>query len=29
MAYGFHDSEYFRLKIIRKCGKLEAEDTDE
>ena len=21
-AYGFHDSEYFRLKILRKCGKL-------
>ena len=21
-AYGFHDWEYFRLKILRKCGKL-------
>lgn len=28
MAYGFHDSDYFRLKILRKCGKLEAEDLD-
>jgi transposase len=23
-AYGFHDWEYFRLKILRKCGRLEA-----
>jgi transposase len=22
-AYGFHDWQYFRLKILRKCGKLE------
>jgi transposase len=22
-AYGFHDWEYFRLKILRKCGRLE------
>jgi transposase len=21
-AYGFHDREYFQLKILRKCGKL-------
>ena len=24
-AYGFHDWEYFRLKILRKCGKLRDE----
>ena len=29
MAYGFHDSDYFRLKILRKCGKLETEDIDD
>jgi len=23
-AYGFHDWQYFRLKILRKCGKLET-----
>lgn len=23
-AYGFHDWRYFRLKILRKCGKLET-----
>lgn len=28
MAYGFHDSQYFRLKILRKCGRLEASDLD-
>jgi transposase len=22
-AYGFHDWQYFRLKILRKCGKIE------
>ena len=22
MAYGFHDWQYFRLKILRQCGKL-------
>ena len=27
-AYGFHDWEYFRLKILRKCGKLEAASSD-
>jgi len=27
-AYGFHDSEYFRLKILRKCGKLGKASTD-
>jgi transposase len=26
MAYGFHDWHYFRLKILRMCGKLEPED---
>lgn len=26
MAYGFHDSHYFKLKILRICGKLEPED---
>ncbi|MBI5525393.1 MAG: ISL3 family transposase, partial [Deltaproteobacteria bacterium] len=25
-AYGFHDWRYFRLKILRKCGKLESDD---
>ncbi|WP_292421218.1 ISL3 family transposase [Methanoregula sp.] len=25
-AYGFHDWRYFRLKILRKCGKLESGD---
>jgi len=24
VAYGFHDWEYFRLKILRQCGKLET-----
>ena len=24
-AYGFHDWQYFRLKILRKCGKLESD----
>lgn len=28
-AYGFHDWEYFRLKILRKCGKLEDVPFDE
>ena len=23
MAYGFHDSRYFRRKILRRCGKIE------
>jgi len=23
MAYGFHDSRYFRLKILRRCGKID------
>jgi transposase len=23
MAYGFRDSRYFRLKILRRCGKIE------
>jgi len=27
-AYGFHDWQYFRLKILRKCGKLGGESTD-
>jgi transposase len=27
-AYGFHDWEYFRLKILRKCGKL-SDDASE
>lgn len=27
-AYGFHDWQYFRLKIIRKCGKLGEVSTD-
>lgn len=27
-AYGFHDSQYFRLKILRKCGKLGDASTD-
>jgi transposase len=26
MAYGFHDSDYFGLKILRKCGKIEGSD---
>jgi len=26
MAYGFHDSHYFRLKILRICGKLKEQD---
>lgn len=29
MAYGFHDREYFCLKILRICGKLEDEDGEE
>ena len=28
-AYGFHDWEYFRLKILRKCGKLGEASTDQ
>jgi transposase len=28
VAYGFHDSDYFRLKILRMCGGLEIEDVD-
>lgn len=24
-AYGFHDWQYFRIKILRKCGKLESD----
>ena len=27
-AYGFHDWQYFRLKILRKCGKLGKASTD-
>jgi len=27
-AYGFHDSQYFRLKILRKCGKLGEASID-
>ena len=27
-AYGFHDWQYFRLKILRKCGKLGDESVD-
>lgn len=27
-AYGFHDSQYFRLKILRKCGKLGGASID-
>jgi len=27
-AYGFHDWQYFRLKILRKCGKLEDGSID-
>ena len=27
-AYGFHDWEYFRLKILRKCGKLGEASVD-
>lgn len=27
-AYGFHDWQYFRLKILRKCGKLGDVSTD-
>lgn len=26
-AYGFHDSRYFRLKILRVCGKLEEDQA--
>jgi transposase len=26
VAYGFHDSHYFGLKILRQCGRLEGED---
>lgn len=28
-AYGFHDWQYFRLKILRKCGKLDQPSFDE
>lgn len=28
-AYGFHDWQYFRLKILRKCGKLEEASFDQ
>ncbi len=28
-AYGFHDWEYFRLKILRKCGRLEARTSSQ
>ena len=28
-AYGFHDWEHFRLKILRKCGKLGEASTDQ
>ncbi len=28
-AYGLHDSQYFRLKILRKCGKLGAASIDQ
>lgn len=28
-AYGFHDWQYFRLKILRKCGKLEDGSIDQ
>jgi transposase len=24
MAYGFRDSRYFRLKILRRCGKIDG-----
>ena len=27
-AYGFHDWQYFRLKILRKCGKLGEASVD-
>ena len=27
-AYGFHDWQYFRLKILRNCGKLENGSID-
>lgn len=27
-AYGFHDWKYFRLKILRKCGKMEERSVD-
>lgn len=27
-AYGFHDWQYFRLKILRQCGKLEDASVD-
>ena len=27
-AYGFHDWQYFRLKILRNCGKLEDGSID-
>lgn len=29
MAYGFHDWQYFRLKILRQCGKLGKAAVDE
>ncbi len=29
MAYGFHDWQYFRLKILRKCGKLGPPSSDQ
>lgn len=28
-AYGFHDWQYFRLKILRKCGKLGKASVDQ
>lgn len=28
MAYGFHDWQYFRLKILRQCGKLGKASVD-
>ncbi len=27
-AYGFHDWQYFRLKILRNCGQLEDGSID-
>ncbi len=28
MAYGFHDSRYFQLKILRRCGRIDLRRTD-
>jgi len=28
VAYGFHDPDYFRLKILRQCGQIEAAEVD-